>query len=300
MGFRPGDIPIVAPATDAAKQWDGWGTALKPAMEDWWLLRKPLSEKTVAANVQKWGCGCIHIDASRIPVSDTRSGGFGKGHRPWTKGDIGNNTTYEDKQGRWPANLIHDGSEEVLELFPETTTCGGEKKTTHDAGMFGIGQPGRVYNKSDGENKSAARFFKSFPLRERTATGICQASRLKYCSKASRAEREAGCEGMEERDVLGAVGMPIVNNGRGPEYLSHGKEYERKGKAKNHHPTVKPLALMRYLVRLVTPPNGTILDPFMGSGTTGMAAKAEGFEFIGIEKDLEYVAIAERRIEATA
>jgi len=269
---------ITAPATDAARQWDGWGTALKPAMEDWWLLRKPLSEKTVAANVQKWGTGAINVDGCRIgsggpayvqPRPTTDAGGGGS----WKKGEH-IPFHYGANGGRWPANLIHDGSEEVLELFPHNRSRPGNPD---NIGKTGKGySSGNIFPRGLGgkfvvgyyDAGSAARFF--------------------YCAKASRAEREAGLNG----ELHDAQAYRSIRKNRG-------NGYPESTKTLNHHPTVKPLALMRYLVRLVTPPNGTILDPFMGSGTTGMAAKQEGFEFIGIEKEKEYVDIAERRIEAT-
>ena len=164
-------INITAPATDAAKQWEGWGTALKPALEPITVARKPLVG-TVAENVLQYGTGAINVDGGRV---------------------VG---------GRWPANFIHDGSEEATDLL-----------------------------------KDSARFF--------------------YCAKASKADR-----------------------------------------GDNHHPTVKPTDLMRYLCRLVTPPNGIVLDPFNGSGSTGCAAVLEGFQYIGIEREAEYIAISEKRIQA--
>jgi site-specific DNA-methyltransferase (adenine-specific) len=165
------EFNITAPATDAAKQWQGWGTALKPALEPITVARKPLVG-TVAENVLQHGTGAINVDGGRV------------------------------EGGRWPANFIHDGSEEATDLL-----------------------------------KDSARFF--------------------YCAKASKADR-----------------------------------------GENHHPTVKPTDLMRYLCRLVTPPNGIVLDPFNGSGSTGCAAVLEGFQYIGIEREAEYIAISEKRIEA--
>ena len=242
---------IPNPQTDAARQWDGWGTALKPAWEPIVLARKPL-DGTVAANVQKWGTGAINIDASRIPTNGDKPTGSGrpvrdadpKAIQPGRSGGNGGNET--PPQGRWPANLIHDGSDEVVELFPVTgaskATNRGLQHSGRHGGLADIGSnikegtdTVRGHNDNGG---SAARFF--------------------YCAKASKKDR--------------------------------GED--------NKHPTVKPTDLMRYLCRLVTPPNGLILDPFMGSGTTGMAAKAEGFRFIGIEKEQEYCEIAERRISA--
>jgi DNA modification methylase len=200
-------VNITTPATDAARQWDGWGTALKPALEPITVARKPLVG-TVAANVLRHGTGAINVDGCRVaaddgrPLIESRSDAslhaFGNGLN-------GSRNTGTTTQGRWPANLIHDGSDEVVGLTGD-----------------------------------AARFF--------------------YCAKASKADRDAD----------------------------------------NIHPTVKPTALMRYLCRLVTPPNGIVLDPFMGSGSTGKAAILEGFRFVGIEREADYIEIARARIEAAS
>jgi len=198
---------ITTPATDAAKKWDGWGTALKPASEDWWLFRKPL-DGTVAANVLAHGTGAINVDGCRIsgaPRTTHAAGNirgaecFGGGQR------VG--VVEPGAAGRWPANVALD--EEAAAMLDEQT----------------------------GDSGGASRFF--------------------YTAKASRKERGEG----------------------------------------NVHPTVKPLALMRWLVRLVTPPGGTVLDPFAGSGTTLLAARAEGFNAIGIEREAEYVEIMRKRLE---
>jgi site-specific DNA-methyltransferase (adenine-specific) len=201
-------VAVTAPATEAAKQWDGWGTALKPAHEPICLARKPI-EGTVADNVLKWGTGGINIDACRV-------------------GEI---------KGRFPANLMHDGSQEVVELFP------GE------------------------EGSSAARFF--------------------YCPKASKSDRDEGCE------LISPANGNTFGKGIGS---ASGSDVIRK----NNHPTVKPTELMRYLCRLITPPGGIVLDPFTGSGSTGKAALIEGFYFIGIELSAEYAEIARHRIEGVS
>ena len=193
-------ITPTAPSTDAAKQWQGWGTALKPALEPITVARKPLVG-TVAENVLQHGTGAINVDGGRV------------------------------EGGRWPANFIHDGSEEATDLL-----------------------------------KDSARFF--------------------YCAKASKADRDAGCEG------LAAKARPTMGSGIG------GQPNQQIANNKNAHPTVKPTDLMRYLCRLVTPPNGIVLDPFNGSGSTGCAAVLEGFQYIGIEREAEYIAISEKRIQA--
>ena len=164
--------------------------------------------------------------------------------------------------GRWPANLIHDGSDEVTGLFPVTTSGGGNKKSKNP-GMWSGKKPKDWHDTVD--SGSAARFF--------------------YCAKASKADRDEGCEGLELRKAGGLSGR---NDGTlGSVTLS-----------RNVHPTVKPTDLMRYLCRLVTPPGGTVLDPFCGSGSTGKAAMLEGFNFIGIEREANYVAIANARTNA--
>lgn len=190
---------ITAPATPLARQWDGWGTSLKPAVECWWLFRKPI-EGTVAENVLKHGCGGLNIDASRIGTDEivTHGGGRASTENYRLTKEIG--TAHN---GRWPANLILD--EEVGEMLGEES-----------------------------------RFF--------------------YCSKASKKDRGEG----------------------------------------NSHPTCKSTTLMSYLCRLITPPNGIVFDPFMGSASTGVAALSEGFRFYGIEKESEYFEIATKRIEALA
>lgn len=230
-------ITPTAPATPEAKKWQGWGTALKPAHEPIVVARKPLIG-TVAENVLTFGTGGLNIDGGRIPfeeddkpqaghrtatfgTQETQSGGDGSGG--WSA-----------STGRWPANFIHDGGDEVVELL-------------------------------DG----AARFF--------------------YCAKANKRDRNEGLDGFEaKREHDGRQeGKPGGSNPR-----------NRTNDAKvNHHPTVKPTDLMRYLCRLVTQPNGLVLDPFMGSGSTGKACVYEGFSFIGIDQSAEYVEIANARIQ---
>ncbi len=226
------------PATPEAQQWSGWGTALKPAWEPIIVARKPLVG-TVAENVLTHGTGAINVDGCRVGTDGARSNG-GNGKRSTaTLGDYGPTPRVDYGCGRWPANLIHDGSDEVVGLFPVTKSGGGDKhsKTQHGNTFKGIA-PISGLRSYQGDSGSAARFF--------------------YCAKASKADR--------------------------------GDD--------NKHPTVKPTALMRYLCRLVTPPGGVVLDPFTGSGSTGKAAILEGFRFIGIEREAEYVEIAKARIAA--
>ena len=253
--------------------WQGWGTALKPAWEPIVVARKPFAG-TVAGNVLEWGTGAINVDGCRVGTEDVLSFGsrkIGDGIKygkctPTTEG-------IQSPFGRWPANLIHDGSDEVVGLFPVT---GPAKKGVRDPnGTMGYhggaaGLPG-VVSGHDDQGGSAARFF--------------------YCAKASKADREDGLEGAKDsRPVFGSS----KGDGLGRGISNTRQDWPRK----NHHPTVKPTDLMRYLCRLVTPPGGVVLDPFMGSGSTGRGAVLEGFGFTGVEIDPEYLRIAQARIEA--
>ena len=266
--------PVTTPATDAAKQWDGWGTALKPALEPITVARKPLVG-TVADNVQKHGTGALNVDGCRVGTD----GGTAKSD-PQKRESVsayGNGLNgggcVSINAGRWPANLIHDGSEEVTALFPVTGPAKAAprnpsgKKDTNAFGDYGA-QPG-VISGHDDAGGSAARFF--------------------YCAKASKADRDEGCEGL-------SVKQSHERKPEGKSVLENSSQVPRA----NHHPTVKPTALMRYLCRLVTPPGGVVLDPFMGSGSTGKAAILEGFRFIGCEREAEYLDIARARITAAA
>jgi site-specific DNA-methyltransferase (adenine-specific) len=260
---------VRAPATDAARQWQGWGTALKPALEPITVARKPLGEKTVAANVLEHGTGAINVDGCRVGTETIKTQGGNK-----FPGVYGTYATCQESthQGRWPANLIHDGSDEVVGLFPQSKDGVAVKRngvTSNGVTGWGkapVGTPDIGY----GGGGSAARFF--------------------YCAKASKRDRDKGLEGFEASAVLiGAAGHKI-NPTTGKTVVDIPR--------KNNHPTVKPTDLMRYLCRLVTPPDGIVLDPFMGSGSTGKAAALEGFSFIGIEREAEYVEIAKARIDA--
>jgi len=239
------------PATAPATAWQGWGTALKPALEPITVARKPLIG-TVAENVLAHGTGALNVDGCRVGTESTiRNNNVslgGSGNHIY--GNAGA-CVAGSHSGRWPANLIHDGSEEVVGAF-------GAHALRKDA-----------CGAQNANETTQARFF--------------------YCAKASKADRDEGCEGMEEKEA------GIKNDsGRGFSESDPMAKIMRR----NHHPTVKPTALMQYLCRLVTPPNGIVLDPFMGSGSTGKAAMLEGFDFIGIERDPEYVKIAEARIGA--
>jgi DNA modification methylase len=262
---------FTAPATDAAQQWQGWGTALKPAWEPIIVARKPLAG-TVAQNVQEYGTGAVNVDGCRIKGDSwTRPGSNGIGG---IYGDYGNDAPRSNTAGRWPANLIHDGSDEVVGLMPSNAPSGSGNKSPKKQdknNVLGKGLGWSPNPSTGGDTGSAARFF--------------------YCSKASKADRDSGLDGWESRA-----------NGIGDERPSGQSMQRLDGRdarqTQNHHPTVKPNDLMRYLCRLVTPPGGTVFDPFCGSGSTGKAAVMEGFQFIGIELNPEYAAIAEARIRA--
>lgn len=256
-GYNPtkNQLYRVGESTAAAKQWKGFGTALKPALEPITVARKPLIG-TVVENVLQHGTGALNIDGCRVPLSGASDAAeFANNHavterlpqsyegQPLGLHDGGWKQRVGEAvvpPGRWPANLIHDGSEDVIGAFPDAKGQQGDLKETGRArpssGRFGDMAPPVAHKARVEIETSAARFF--------------------YAAKASRKDRGEG----------------------------------------NSHPTVKPTDLMRYLCRLVTPPSGIVLDPFMGSGSTGKAAVAEGFKFIGIEMVEEYFAIAHERI----
>ena len=277
-GTGEGECRITAPATDAAKEWNGWGTALKPAHEPICVARKPLIG-TVAENVLMHGTGAINVDGCRVKHNEELREKKPQKKREfsiWTTGRY-ENTTELKANGRWPANIIHDGSAEVLAGFPESNSQAGKIKITkknggwdrNDKGMFDAGRTSEF--EGYGDKGSAARFF--------------------YCAKASKKDRDEGLEGFEEREneKIGQLPDGFVS--------SYGNIRNKPQPVRNHHPTVKPTNLMQYLCRLVTPPNGLILDPFLGSGSTGKAAMYEGFRFIGFDLNQEYIDISKARIE---
>jgi len=288
VGYVPNedekDVAITAPATDAAKQWAGWGTALKPGWEPIILARKPLAG-TVAKTVSEYGTGALNIDGCRIGAPEN----VGK---TWTRGgnqrgaSLTTNTSGEHQYveahpaGRWPANV-------VLSHAPE---CNGDCVPSCPVRLLdeqsGATRPGHVPR----TGKTVSMFGPNNHAAGESNNGYGDtggASRFYYTAKASRREREAGLEGMP-RKFAATMGDGIGAREHSPN--------EPRAYVGNVHPTVKPLALMRWLCRLVTPPGGVILDPFTGSGSTGCAAVLEGFRFLGIEQEAEYVAIAERRI----
>jgi len=241
--------------TRGCSDWEGWGTALKPAHEPMVLARKPIDQKSVADNVLKHGVGGINIDDCRVQCepdddivrpdrTDAQAYNFFRGGEQ-ERINVRNTTRQQpsseqiqetNARGRFPSNVMHDGSDAVENIFPKTSPSNPSKRTRNTVGMFGMPNDATPEYSDSG---TASRYF--------------------YTAKTNQAERNAG--------------------------------------ANNTHPTVKPVELMRYLVRLVTPKAGLVLDPFMGSGSTGMAAREEEFKFIGIEKEAEYYEIAKARIK---
>ena len=297
---------ITAPETDAAKQWDGWGTALKPAHEPIVMARKPLIG-TVAANVLQHGTGALNIDGARVEMGDEYDpakiqrqqnssgaieGAFGAASL------IGKEIPTYNARGRWPANVILDEDAAAeLDAQTGTLTSGSRSAGTYN-GLAGKGIYGDWTDvpmpSITGNSGGASRFF--------------------YCAKASKAERNAGLEGLptDRRSTdYGAMKSRECNicanrsrwKGRWPNcehddwsWVEQHHIGHKGGNVANTHPTVKPLALMRYLVRLVTPPGGTVLEPFAGSGTTMAAAILEGFDVIGCELTADYLPIIEGRV----
>ena len=269
----PTNEDITIPATADAAKWQGWGTALKPALEPITVARKPFNS-TVADNVLKHGTGGINIDGCRVGLEGEQPP-TGSAKRVFKNNGFTEDKVYGDNKespesGRFPANFIHDGSEDVIELFPQggaRAAVTGEEESLASVGTV-TGKRDRVKGVFHNDKGSAARFF--------------------YCAKASKSERDAGLEAFD----LKPAG---INGCDGKRITRKEEDFEVQPRA-NNHPTVKPLALMRYLCRLVTPPGGVVLDPFCGSGTTGCAAVLEDFRFIGIEREADYVKIGNARI----
>lgn len=263
--------------------WSGWGTALKPAWEPIIVARKPL-DGTVAQNVLKHGTGGINVDGCRIPAETWHRPNNGAGSRKfasayaqdkWTQEQMSKGANeFGSSHGRWPANLIHDGSEEVVGLFPVLRGAGNVRPSKRPPGKRGV-----ATNILDGCLQESFR-----PV---ALDGSGSAARFFYCAKASKKDRDEGIESLP-------FGPPPGSKRSKP---AEGRSLALGMPRHNHHPTVKPTSLMRYLCRLVTPPNGLILDPFMGSGSTGKAAMLEGFRFLGIEMEPDYLEIARARIE---
>lgn len=277
QGFRPYKDGLPHEKADRTltkgnSKWEGWGTALKPAHEPIVMARKPFNT-SVAENVLTHGTGGINIDECRVGTD----GGTKKINTENCRESLGK---YGDglnggkvqslNEGRFPANIIHDGSEEVLEIFPETSPSNPKKRNRNTIGSFGM--PNDNTNEYN-DKGTAARFF--------------------YCAKASKAERNMGLDDFDKKSNA----FMATNNGTSGKASKGMERFKTQPKA-NYHPTVKPIKLMEYLVRLVTPKEGIVLEPFAGSGTTLIACKQQGFNYIGIEREQEYCDIAEARLKA--
>lgn len=263
--------------TDKAKipeEWKGWNTALKPAIEPICMARKPM-EGTLAENLRKWGTGALWIDGCLIDLESgeelhvTGAGAIPARHDVDTPRTGPGFVERDPTRGRHPANVMHDGSDEVLAQFPRDAGAAapvrGDEASEASVGRV-TGKRARVPGKFHDDRGSAARFF--------------------YCPKASRTDRNEGLEGMEKRDLNWSSGTQSPGTFQSP---------GTNRSVENHHPTVKPTELLRWCLRLVTPPGGTTLDFFVGSGSTLKAARIEGLNAIGCEREAEYVEISCRR-----
>jgi DNA modification methylase len=275
-GFPKSLNPDPFSVIETRREVSGVGTALKPAFEPIVMARAPMPD-TVVDCLLEWGTGALNIDGCRVHSHDSAGYSYTVQRMMPGAGQNATGKTHQQgvefsgqtKDGRWPANIVHDGSSAALSVFPDAPGAQSPVKgsepsasTKHTHGKFDRAASARI----DRDGGSASRFF--------------------YCAKASRTDRN---EGLEDPG-------PQFKAGRLPH---HAEKVERSGKG-NTHPTVKPTELMRYLVRLVTPPGGTVLDPFVGSGSTLKAAELEGFDAIGIEREAEHVATAERRVAVGA
>lgn len=272
-------------------EWEGWGTALKPAHEPICVARKPIAG-TVAENVREHGTGALNINACRV-ASEPMKANTGRGGLPRRREDEQRSpgvVTQPHELGRWPANVIHDGSDAVLAAFPDAPGQLANASLASDArktqNVYGSMRRGRADEPSADAENTGPVGFKMRPGMRRIDAG--SAARFFYCAKASRADRNDGCDALPDQ----RGGMNSNNSGQ---HITRRDGWQGQP-VKNNHPTVKPTALMAYLCRLVTPAGGLVLDPFMGSGSTGKACMREGFRFLGIDQSPEYVEIARARI----
>lgn len=264
--------------TKGSSDWEGWGTALKPAHEPICMARKPLSEKSVAENVLKWRTGGINIDACRVGTETISTHNAPKGTFAGGEPERGSDTSsYTEHEGRFPANIILD--EEAATILDEQS---GITKGTGKPVITQAGIGGGVIGKHDGRKKMPSAKTGLETIRSIGDSG--GASRFFYCAKVSSKERNAGCDDLEKKEWK-KEGAVVPNRKKRP-----------FNPVQNNHPTVKPIALMEYLIKLVSKEEATILDPFMGSGSTGIAAKKLNRNFIGIEMDEGYYTIASKRI----
>lgn len=270
--------------TKSTNKWSGLGTALKPANEPICLARKPLDKGlTIAENVLKYGTGALNIDTSRVATdweNDPTKRGW-QGRNLSSKSNVSfvdhnKQLSQPNTQGRWPANVLLD-EQAAFDLDEQSgESKGSGKRSTKKQNSMGFHGGETTYDDfSYPDSGGASRFF--------------------YVAKASKSERNAGLEGMPEKVLATSTGQTRPNK---PARLG-ADPHAVQAPVANHHPTVKPIKLMEYLIKLVTPKGGTVLDPFAGSGSTCVAAKRLGFKFIGIEREKEYVAIAEKRVRST-
>lgn len=266
------EIKISAPASEAAKQWDGFFyglQALKPAIEPICMAQKPYEGKPVDS-ILKWNCGALNIGGCQVG-SELRHNSSASQNKIYGQFQ-GKEQKGRESVGRWPANVILEGSEEVVSMFPKQVGSGKfimggppRSKSLHIGQISGQPRTDAIMNY--GDSGSAARFF--------------------YCAKSSQADRDSGLEGMPLGDPPGS----------GRSKPAPGAKSALGQPRANFHPTVKPVDLMQYLCRLVTPPGGIVLDPFMGSGSTGKGAIHEDMKFVGIEREETYLNIATARIK---
>ena len=268
---------------DISKQWDGWGTALKPAHEPLVLARKPLSEKSIADNVLKWGTGGINIDECRVEGNDAKY--------PDTNPD------FRDQGRQSKENM---GIDKLS--FGQTENVKRKKVVRKSRDENGVWTNNNSGMKAEGSEYADADPRGRFPANvmhdgsDSIKKLFEDKSRYFYCAKTPKAERNQGLDNFPIKQTQGGGGG--IGNYKDDVNSASGKFGSEKAPSKNTHPTVKPIKLMKYLCRLITPKGGTVLDPFMGSGSTGMAAKEENFEFVGIEKEEQYFNIASARIES--
>lgn len=334
-------LDITSTSTDDAKEWSGWGTALKPSTEFWTLARKPF-DGTVAENVLKYGTGGINIDGCRVETSEVITNHSRGEESAISKGKYGDSTAQEthqtegQKNGRFPANLIlshHTDCVQVgMKKVKGTSTGNGDAEKGEESDNIPLRRgsftdrtdengletveawqchpdcPLKIMDEQSGISKSKSgdpnrgTYKKAmFANSEFNKVGaeyddMGGASRFFYCAKASKQERNKGLENFEEKLQANANFRP--NHLEKALNGDTGKPHGRYSPTANHHPTVKPVKLMQYLVRLITPKGGLCLDPFNGSGTTGIACKLEGVNYIGIEREKEYCDISEARIKA--
>ncbi len=280
---------ISTPSSIEGKEWDGWGTALKPATEFFTLARKPLAEKTISKNILLHRIGGININDCRISTDEHISNHSRSSDAAISKGKYGDSSeqethqTEDQKLGRFPANVIFDPFTAKLLNDQSGNLKSGDnciRTKPGDGYHGGFGKEGDEQVSYD-DSGGASRFF--------------------YCAKPSQAERNLGLENFEYKLVAAGNQAQAELKRGNVDFTSDSDSqisFSNIKKRKNHHPTVKPIKLMQYLVRLITPKGGIVLDPFNGSGTTGIACSLEGFNYIGIELDEEYCKISRARIDA--